>query len=121
MAMTQPTRSEDWAGWQALVTRYSRALDTRDYGLLRGCFSDPIQVVCDLSTGSLGGERLTPQRVDPLVSRSAPSMNIERHSPGLRSDPVRPPGEGGKEPAQASVCAEAADGSSSRISVLLSR
>lgn len=68
--MTQTPLSEDWIELLALVARYSRALDTKDYDLLRSCFVDPIHVVYDVATAGVGGDRLTHRSIEHLVAEA---------------------------------------------------
>ena len=68
--MEPPSLASDWIDLLALVARYSRGLDTKDYDLFRSCFVDPIHVVYDVSTVGVGGERLTFRSIDTLVAES---------------------------------------------------
>jgi hypothetical protein len=71
MTMDADTRrSNDWIELLALVARYSRGLDTKDYALFRSCFAEPIHVVYDVSTVGVSGDRLTFHDLDRLVEES---------------------------------------------------
>lgn len=63
-------RTNDWIDLLALVARYSRGLDTRDYALLRSCFTETIHVSHNLATVGVDKARLTFRTVDDLVSES---------------------------------------------------
>lgn len=62
--------ADDWVELLALVVRYSRALDTKDYDLLHSCFIEPVHVVYDVATAGVSGDRLTHHSVDTLVSEA---------------------------------------------------
>lgn len=62
--------SDDWIALLALVARYSRALDTKDYALFRTCFVDPIHVTYDVSTVGVPADRLTYRDIESLAMDS---------------------------------------------------
>lgn len=64
------TKSDDWIDLLALVARYSRGLDTKDYQLFRSCFVDPIHVTYDVSTAGVPADRLTFHSIDHLATES---------------------------------------------------
>jgi hypothetical protein len=54
-----PSIAEDWIALHELVTRYSRALDTKDYQLLRTIWAPEFHGVYDMSSAGVPGALLT--------------------------------------------------------------
>jgi hypothetical protein len=63
--------STDWIALFSLVTRYSRALDTKDYALLKTCFTEQVDVTYDLSSVGVSQDRLTCKTRDEVVALAA--------------------------------------------------
>lgn len=60
----------DWIALLALVARYSRGLDTKDYALYRSCFVEPLHVSHDLSSVGVARSRLNFTSLDVLTEVS---------------------------------------------------
>jgi hypothetical protein len=61
------TPSEDWIALLDLVTRYSRALDSKDYDLLKTVFSSDCLMTYDFSDLGVPGEVLTYRSAEAIA------------------------------------------------------